>query len=191
MPNSTVPGAVDVLYGYVQAVAAQFPALSLGAYLGLPVETVANNFIMVGEHETGVIIAPNTFEWVTMPATAQTHRRSEDYAIQGCIRVWNGNSDPVTRLSEVFQVLDALQEQIVSDPGASGALTPSGAWSTLTATMEVCGPINEKGWGVVLAFELHVTGVQITEGWDSPITPTPPASTNNWGSALWGQGEWQ
>jgi hypothetical protein len=145
----------------MQTVAAANPTLNAGSYFGEPVERVTNNFMMLGSYADGSLIVPNTFEtdWAGMPVAAK--RRNEKYALAGCIRSWDGNVDPQTRVSEAFTMLDGLHEQIVSDPRGSGNLSPSGSWGDFNVSMEACGVLGE-GWGVILAFELYVINARLT-----------------------------
>lgn len=161
--TSTVPGAVAQLGTYMQTVANANTALNPGVYAGgIPINSVRNNFLMVGSWPDGIIIAPDTYRWVAVPGMVKM--RSEEYAIQGCIRAYGGASGTgaaLSRLSEAFTLLNGLHDQIASDLGGSGNLSPSGSWGDLVVTMEESGPIGGKGWGVVLGFELHVLNVQL------------------------------
>lgn len=157
--TSTVPGAVTTLYGYMTAVAAASTVLDVQAYVGLQL-TPSPNFMMIGDAETGLLVTPVDSEWASMGAAAK--RRTERYALQGCIKCWAGGIDWQSRLNDVTSLLDALQEQILSDPGGNGTLTPSGSWGAFNWRMEANGPLGDPaGWGVLLGFELQVINAQI------------------------------
>ncbi len=156
---STIPGAVQTLTGYMTAVASQYPDLNIGVYTGQPISAVANNFMMVGHYEDGSLITEAKYAWAGMPVTSKV--RYEEYALQGTIRAWTGSNDPSGTIANAFLLSDALQEQIVSDPGGSGTISPSGSWGEYTTTMEACGPLDGRGWGVVLAFTLEVLNVRL------------------------------
>lgn len=160
---STVPGAAATLAGYMQTVAAANPVLNPGVYIaGLPTASVANNYMMVGSWDGGIVVAPDTYKWAAIPGAAML--RSEEYALNGAIRVWAGDGGPTAaldRITDAFTLLNGIHEQIAQDLGGSGNLSPSGSWGDLDVTMEANGPIGGKGWGIVLGFELHVINVQL------------------------------
>lgn len=165
--TSTVPAAVNTLGLYMQNVAAANPALNPAVYMvGLPVGSVRNNFLMVGSMTTGELISPESYKWNAVPGTAKL--RGESYALLGTIRVWSGASGKdaaLARLGDAFTLLNGLQQQIVNDLGANAyttaALSPSGSWGDLDVSMDGNGPLDGKGWGVALGFELHVLNVQL------------------------------
>jgi hypothetical protein len=158
--TSTVPGAVATLAGYMTAAAAANPLLDAETYVGLPIGEVADNYLMVGEPDSGAVIVPGSYSWASMPVGAK--RRNEVYALQATIRTWAGDIDPAARLNDAFALLNSLHEQIVSDPGGSGNLSPSGAWGALHVAMPANGPLDGMGgWGTVLDLQLHVLNVQL------------------------------
>lgn len=158
---STVGPAIAVLAGYFDTVAAGLPGLNIGVYTGLPVENVAENFLMVGDYPNGdETIVGYEQRWAAMGASAGL--RSEEYSIACCLRAWSGDSDPAGRLSDAFSMFDAVARQLVADPGGSAQLTPSGSWGAVRLTMPVAGPIGGAGWGVVLAFDVEVINAQLT-----------------------------
>lgn len=159
--TSTIPGAVAVLAGYLQTVADAQPQLGVGVYTGgLPVEHVADNLLMVGSiTEEGEIIVPGTYRWAAIPGAAKL--RTEEYALRGSIRCWAGDSDPLSRLTDAFSLLNGVHQQILDDVGGSGALSPSGSWGELQVSNPLNGPIGRRGWGVVLEFDLHVINAQL------------------------------
>lgn len=147
----------------MQTVAAANPTLNVGVFVGYstPLSGMPANFMMVGDYEEGLLWTPVEQDWASLPAAAK--RRTEPYALQGCIRAYAGGYDWSSRLTEAFTMLNALQELIVSDPQAGGALTPSGGWGRLEYRNVVNGPlIDSGGFGVVIGFELHVITAQLT-----------------------------
>lgn len=158
--TSTVPGAIGTVYGYLQTVAAQNPALDVGTYIGLVPGYAANNFMQIGEWETGALLGPGAkTSWETFPANAAL--RHEEYTILGTIRSWAGNVDPQGRIGDAFTLLNGLHAQVVADIGGSGTLTPSGSWGDLDWTVATSGVMGGEGWGVVLAWELHVINARL------------------------------
>lgn len=161
--TSTIPGAASALAGYMRTVAAANPALNPGVYVaGIPTASIRNNWMMVGNWPEGIIVAPDTYRWAAIPGQALL--RSEEYALQGCISAWSGAADSnaaLARIGDAFNLLNGLHEQIASDLGGSGTLSPSGSWGDLDVTMEHNGPLGGKGWGVILGFELHVINAQL------------------------------
>jgi hypothetical protein len=160
---STIPGAVATLEGYMQAVASATSVPDVKVFVGYstPLSGMSDNFLMVGDYQEGTLVMPSDGDWASLPAAAK--RRTETYALQGCMRAWAGGTDWQSRLDDIFSLLDGLQSKIVSDPGGGGTLSPSGSWGQFSWRMEANGPlINTAGWGVVLGFELHVVNVRIT-----------------------------
>lgn len=170
---STVPAAMQVLAAYMSQVASQNPALNPGVYVGLPVETVRSNYLMVGDPE-GKLIDPESYQWAAVPGQARL--RLESYAVLGNIRAYSGSADLTGRVTDAFGMLNGLQELIVSDPGgyAKGLnpaapatdggsnLSPSGSWGDLKVTDVASGQIGGQGWGVVLTFQLDVINAQLS-----------------------------
>ena len=173
--QSTVPGALGQLYTYMQTVAAsigQFnrPAGTIGVYLGLPIERVEPNYLMVGNDETGELFQGYEQDWVGMPATKP--RKGEVYSIPCSVRTWcgspgvTGGSAQVDRMNEAFQLVNGLLEEIMADPNGSSNgqsnLTASGSWQIKTLTNPASGPLgDEGGWGVVLELNVAVINVRI------------------------------
>lgn len=161
--TSTIPGAAQTLAGYMKTVATANPSLNPGVYVaGIPTASIRANWMMVGNYPDGIIVAPDTYTWAAIPGAAKL--RSESYALQGCIATWAGAADSnaaLARISDAFTLLNGIHEQITSDLGGSGSLSPSGSWGDLDVVMEHNGPLGGKGWGVILGFELHVINVQL------------------------------
>jgi len=158
--QSTVPGAISAVAGYLAAVAAANPSLDVATYIGPPIETVANRFMAIGAYPNfDELVVGYRSDWAAMPATSRWV--SEEYEVAGCLRTWAGNSDPQSRLTEAFTLLNGLREQILLDPGGGGALSPSGSWGTFTTGMAHSGPIGGQGWGIVLTFQIQVINVRI------------------------------
>lgn len=158
---STVPAAIETLAGYFQAVAAANPALEVGVYTGLPVETVNDNYIMIGSWDGGQDWILNYHStWEALPSASQWI--GEEYEIQCALRTYNGAPDLAGRLTDAFTLFNGVRQEIVNDPGGSANLSPSGSWGAVTVTMPACGPINKAGWGVVLSFNIGVINVRLT-----------------------------
>jgi len=159
--TSTVPGAIAQLFAYMKQVADANPTLSVGTYLGLPTGTeVSNNYLMVGEDESGQLLSGYRQEWAGLPASA--NRSSEEYGIPCSLRAWQGDSDPASRLTDAFTMFDSLMGFLQNDPGASGALTPSGSWKVSTLELPESGPFGGKGWGVIGSFTVQIINVRLT-----------------------------
>lgn len=170
MVASTVPAAVTVLKGYLDAVATQNAStLNPQTSIGIPTASNRPNMLMVGDYETGVLVNPTTYRWAAVPG--RTRMRSEEYSILGAIECAGGaggSSAAAARLADAYQLLGDLMDQITADPaGLGGAtdgstpLSPSGSWGDLTVSMIGNGPKSQSGWGVVLAFELAVINAQL------------------------------
>ena len=158
---STIPKAITTLQGYLNTVAAATTVTDTAVYVGYAqTQNLAYNYMMVGEYNTGHLIAPTESNWVSLGSLAK--RRHEKYAILGHIRTWAGDDDWQSRLNDCFTLLDSLTDQILADPGGSNNLTPSGSWGQFNWRMEEIGPLGDaSGWGVVIGFELHVLNAQV------------------------------
>lgn len=174
--TSTVPAAVSVLLAYMNAVSAANPTMHVKVYMGrTPTSAVANNFMMVGNFPDGELIMPGRFSWAAIPG--QDKLRREEYALNGVIRSWTGDSaEPLARLADVYTMLNGLHGQIANDlagtalgltvtpPAVAGQtnLSPSGSWGDLNVEMLENGPAGKNGgWTVMLGFELAVINAQI------------------------------
>ncbi len=159
---STIPAAVGVLQGYMTTVAQQQSQLAAGVYVGLQSGNLQNNFMMVGSLEEGALIAPDTYSWAAVPGAAML--RNEAYALEVTIRAWSGESNQATLdvINAAFTMLNGIHSAVAADPGGSGALTPSGSWGDMDASMTACGPLGAQGWGVILSVQLHVINAQLT-----------------------------
>jgi hypothetical protein len=159
--TSTVPGAITQLFAYMQQVAADNPSLEIGTYLGTPIGTALTaNYLILGEDETGQLLTGYRQEWAGLPAAA--NRSSEEYGVPCCLRAYAGNSDPAARLVDSFTMFDGLMGYLQDDPGASGALTPSGSWKVSNLDMPSSGPFGGKGWGVLMTFTVSIINVRLT-----------------------------
>lgn len=162
--TSTIPGAIAAVSGYMSAIADANPAWVLGTYPeGLPTASVSNNLIALGDWETGSTVTPVSYKWAAIPGAAKL--RYEAYALSGTVRTAGGAGGQIgagERISDAFAIFNAFHEQVVSDPGGGGNLSPSGSWGDLDMTMHYSGPSGQSGWMVVLGFELHVINAQLT-----------------------------
>ena len=159
--TSTVPGAIAQLFAYMEQVAEDNPDLNIGTYLGTPIGTALSpNYFILGEDETGQLLQGYHQEWAGLPAAA--NRSAEEYGIPCCLRAYAGNSDPISRLTDAFTMLDGLMGYLQLDPGASGALTPSGTWKLSGLEMPESGPFGGKGWGVLMSFTVSIINVRLT-----------------------------
>lgn len=161
--TSTIPGAITTLQGYMNTVAAASSVPDVQVLLGytIPRTGMSYNFMMVGDFENGILWQPAEGTWEDLPVAAK--RRQEKYSLNGCICTFAGGTDLQSRLNDAFSLLDALYEQILSDPGANtgpsgnNTLTPSGSWGRLSYRNLGNGPfVNTAGFGVVIDFELEV-----------------------------------
>lgn len=171
--TSTVPAAMQVLAAYMNSVANANPALNPGVYVGLPVESVRNNYMMVGDTE-GKLFTPDSYSWAAVPGLARL--RKETYALLGTVRAYSGGVNISARVGEVLTLINGLQELIVTDMGGNAVglnpaspatdgginLSDSGSWGGFRITDQTSGPINGQGWGVVVTFEIDVINAQIT-----------------------------
>jgi hypothetical protein len=164
---STVPGALQQMFSYVQIVANtynNFNGGQVGAYLGLAIgESIENNYLQIGDDETGELFIGYRQDWVGLPAHGW--RKGEEYTIPVCLRVWSGEVDQFARLTDAFTLVNALMNQIMADPNglANGSpnLTASGSWQITGLTQPFSGPIKGKGWGVMLKITVAVKNVRI------------------------------
>lgn len=162
---STVPGAISALAGYMQAVAAANPSLSIGVYpYGLPVASVTNNLIGLGDAESGSGAVATTIssDWAAIPAGAALIK--EEYALIGVIRSTSGaggQTGAQERTADAFTMWNGLLSQIVADPGGGGNLSPSGSWGAVEMTNHFSGPVGSSGWEVTLGFQVHVINAQL------------------------------
>lgn len=164
--TSTIPAAITTLQGYMNAVAAAAavnPAPAVYLFETATPSGAAYNFMMVGDYHTGVPVAPESYTWRQLGST----RRTETYALQGCIACWAGGGSgdngvsALARVNDAYSLLNSLHQQILGDKGGSGHLSGSGAWGELVVHIEEFGPMG-AGWGVVLGFDLHVINAQLT-----------------------------
>ena len=156
--TSTIPAAITTFQGYMTAAAAAVTSVPVSVYVGYstPLSGMSNNFMMVGDYEEGVLWAPAETDWQSW--SIQAKRRKEEYALYGTIRCWTGDpTDWQDPLNNAFTLIDALTEQIVSDPGAAGNLTGSGSWGRFGYRNIASGALtNTAGFGVVVGLELTV-----------------------------------
>lgn len=158
--TSTVPGAVAQFKAYLDAVSAANPSLDIGTYVGVPIEAVTNNYMMVGNWETSELIANYKQDFAGMPAIA--NKKNESYSIMASIRAWSGNSDPIARLTDLFTMVDGVLGQFASDPNGSGHLTASGTWQVDSVDVPFSGPFGASGWGVLAVVQVQVFNVRLT-----------------------------
>jgi hypothetical protein len=162
--TSTVPGCIAALTTHLNTVASDNSSLNIGIYTGLPIETLKDNFIMIGDYNDGKLIEGYAQDWRGFPAVAE--RKSEAYALPCSLRAWSGNSDPVSRITDAFTMMDAVMGQLQGDPqgtvNGGYPLTPSGSWQVTSIDMPTSGPLGGAGWGVVLTFLVDVINVYLT-----------------------------
>ena len=158
--TSTVPGAVAVLQRHFEAVAKTEPKLAPAVYIGLPVERVADSYLLIGDEETGSLLASYSMKFTSAVAA---NRHSEEYGILCALRVWAGDTNQLARLTDAFRLLAGVTTALQNDPGGSGQLTPSGTWQVSEVTVPVNAPFGDPvGFGVVLAFIVQVINVRLT-----------------------------
>jgi hypothetical protein len=165
--TSTVPGAIAALEAHLANVVTALPSLNITAVTGIPVEQVGQNFIMVGEVETGQLLTGYHQDWRGFPASAE--RKSEEYGIPCTIRAWSGESvstSPATIVGDAFTMLDAVMAELQSDPQATITggypLTPSGSWQVTEVDIPTSGPLGGQGWGVYMTFVVSIINVRLT-----------------------------
>jgi hypothetical protein len=162
--TSTVPGAIAALVTHLGNVATAQSALNLSTSVGLPIEEVHDNFVMIGDVEDGSLVSGYRQDWRGMPAYAE--RRSEQYGIPCAIRAFAGSSAPTARITDAFAIFDAVLAEIQSDPQASVnggyPLTPSGSWQVTNMQIPMSGPLEGAGWGLYITFTVSVSNVELT-----------------------------
>ena len=167
---STVPGALQQLYDYAKTVASAvtIPSGQVGAYIGLPTERVQDNYIIIGDDETGEMFTSYDQSWVGLPAGG--YRKGEQYQVPVSIRAWSGSAnaaDRFDRMMEAFTLLNAFMNLIMLDPnGRSNGLinlTASGSWQIKSITNPANGVLGDRvGWGTILRVMVEVRNVRIT-----------------------------
>lgn len=170
--TSTVPGAIGRLFGHLQTVAAANPDLNLGVYVGRPVQTIANNYVSIGDPlGAGQLLIGYQSGWQGMRQTSSL-RRTENYGLHCYLRIWDGEVNPLARLNEAFTAISALMNILADDihggtdmtnlDGSPGVLSPGGQWSIDTVDNTSTGAIDGKGWGLVFEFDVAVENVTLT-----------------------------
>ena len=162
--TSTIPGALSALETHMQNVASAHPLLNISVHVGIPIAEVENNYLAIGTYETGELVLDYEQDWAGFPAAAE--RKSERYKIPCTVRAWAGNTDPISRITDLFTMLDGILAELQADPQATVnggyPLTPSGSWQISRVDIPVSGPLNNKGWGIVASFEVDVINVRLT-----------------------------
>jgi hypothetical protein len=164
--TSTLAGAIKVLRTHFNTVAAENSGLNVGVYVGLPVGPgqSANNYLMIGELQTGRMVRGYKQEFRGLPAVAA--HKSEDYSIPCTLQVWDGTGPvetptaPLARLNDAMSLLNGVLTQLQADPQGSTQLT-SGTWQVNQIDMPQTGPFSNGGWGVLMTFSVHVFNVTI------------------------------
>lgn len=158
---STIPAAVTTVGTYMNTVAAATTVPGTTVYHAYSEsQNLEYNYLMIGEYQTGTIVAPTEGSWASMGVQAK--RRQEHYVILGHIRTWAGGNDWQSRFNDAFTLLDSLTDQILADPGGSGSFPLGGSWGKFNWKMEENGPLGgASGWGVVFGFELEVINAQV------------------------------
>jgi hypothetical protein len=161
--NTTLPDAIDALYAHFQIVQSKLFDLSLGVTIGPPISQVENNFLTVGDPETGELFNSYLQDFRGMPAVAG--RKEESYSIPCGIRVWDGDSNPLDRARDLVTIFDAVLAELQSDPGGEingfPALSPSGSWNATMLVNHRSGNLGGKGWGMIATFQVEVINVII------------------------------
>ena len=161
--NTTIPDAINALYSHFQVVQANLTNLHLGVYIGPPIATAENNFLTIGEPDTGEMFANYQQAFRGMPAIAG--HKEESYTIPCGLRVWDGGTDQVARIQDLVTIFDAVLGELQSDPGAEingfPALSPSGSWNATAIVNQRSGPIGGKGWGMLSTFTVEIINVII------------------------------
>lgn len=167
--TSTVPGALAMLVTKFKAVASANPTLNIEVLLGeaMGPGEPSPNYLMVGNWETGELIANYKQDFRGMPAVSAW--KNEDYVIPCNLRAWAGTAPPASptapqaRLTSAFGILDGVLRQLQADPSGSGALSSSGTWQVTSIEMPMTGPWPAVGgWGVLMVFDVHVFNVTLT-----------------------------
>ena len=159
--TSTVPGAVAALQTHMGNAVAANPSLAAEVHLGFPTAEVANNYLQIGD-ETGALLVNYRQEFLDFPITAGIGHRTEEYGLLCSMRVWRGDTDPLGRLTDAFTLLNAVMAELATDPGGSGALTPSGTWHVGEVTVPWTGLLKNMGWGVELGFTVEIINVRLS-----------------------------
>jgi hypothetical protein len=162
MTLSTIAGAVTTLQTHMANVATANPSLNAAVYVG-PVQgtEVADNYLQVGEWETGAIWHSYVGDWAFLPGASKT--KSEDYHLYGTVRTWAGNVDVAATLDNAITLLSGVVRELTDDIGGSGQLSPSGSWQVTDVDNPYNGPfVGAAGFGVVVSFDIHVVNVQLS-----------------------------
>jgi hypothetical protein len=158
---STVPTVLQAVQTNMQAVASANPTLNAAVYMGQVIGAPANNFFGIGDPEgNGELFANYQSEFQGL-FSEQVHR-GEAYSILCHVRTWQGDVNPVARITEAFTLINGLANQIYTDKLAGGALqTPSsvGNWGLSNIQNHAAGKLDGKGWGCVFTFQIDVTNV--------------------------------
>lgn len=121
---------------------------------GSPVEYVSNYILSV----TGM--SGWEQEWWTVGGDLQ---RLEHYDLECQAHCWQGNSDPPTRRTEAFYLVNQVRAALYTQlqPGSAGILgLPMGADAAIQTGELIQGPAEgTSGWGVDLNFIVHVQNV--------------------------------
>ena len=158
--TSTVPGAVAVLLQHFEAIAQANPALDVGVSLGKPTERVSDNYLIVGDVDTGQLLSAYSLKFMS---SVSANRHEEEYGINCSLRVWKGDIDQLARLTEAFRLFKGVTSALQNDPKGNGQLTPSGTWQVSEMGIPVNGAFGDPaGWGVVMEFIVHVFNVRLT-----------------------------
>lgn len=170
--NSTIPGAIGCLLGYMNQVSADysntgnFGQIEVFLGPGIAQNTPQQYWLAIGEWPEGALWSGYQSTWAALPGAAKLVR--EEYSLECNLRAWQGSTDPTTtvdqmnRVTEAFILYNDLFQYLVNDPGGSDKLTPSGSWEMSTLEMPTAGPMGGAGWGVVGTFSIFVRNVQLT-----------------------------
>jgi len=159
--TSTVPGAVATLQTHLQNVANANPALKVGVFLGPPAgQNPPNNRFIIGSYGSYELLSSYQGDFAAIPGAS--YLKSEDYNIPCHLQVWADPPDPLGRVTDAFTLMSAVLSELTGDIGASGTITPSGAWQVTSMTTPFSGPFSVGGWGIVVEFDVHVFNVQLS-----------------------------
>jgi len=164
--TSTVPGAIGVLFGHLQTVAAQNMSIDpsggpVGVFLGPPVgEQVPNYRFVIGAFDNFELLPTYEGDFAAIPGSS--YLKAEDYTIACHLQVWADPPDPLSRITDAFTLMSGVLSQLTGDIGASGSITPSGSWQVTSMRTPFQGPVNNAGWGIVVEFDIHVWNVQLS-----------------------------
>lgn len=163
---STVPGAVGVLEGHFNNVAAANPALNVGVFVGPPVgQNVPNNHLAICGYPVndGEMVVGWLGKFNAIPGSL--YLKGEDYSLACHLQTWSGEVDPISRITEAWTLLSGVMTELTLSAaaiGGSGSLTPSGSWEISNVGNPHSGPFaTGGGWGMVLTFDIHVWLVQM------------------------------